>query len=329
VASKLALVEGGGSYFPSPNTKLEFIPSGCTLLDCVLGGGWPLGRISNIVGDRSTSKTGLVMEACSNFAIKYPKGRILYRESEAAFDVDYAESMGMPVNRVEFAPPDKFFTVEDFFEDLSRILDDLAKSNIPALYALDSLDALSDRDELEREIDKGSYGAAKAKKLSELFRRLVQKIERTRVCLLIVSQVRDNIGVTFGQQYSRSGGRALDFYASLIVYLAKIKTLDRTIGGVKRATGITVRVKCTKNKISMPMRECDFDYEFGYGINSVKASLDWLKSVGKLTADDAKITLNKLTDDQFFDLQDRLNDTVPQIWQEIEDKFRPKRRKYT
>src|SRR5262245_21634557 len=120
------------------------------------------------------------MEACSNFAIKYPKGRILYRESEAAFDVDYAKSMGMPVSRVEFAPPDKFFTVEDFFEDISHILDELSKSNTPALYALDSLDALSDRDELEREIDKGSYGAAKAKKLSELFRRLVQKIERTQ-----------------------------------------------------------------------------------------------------------------------------------------------------
>src|SRR5262245_13229029 len=113
VASKLQLVEEGGSYFPpsSQASSLEFISSGCTVLDCVLGGGWPLGRISNIVGDRSTSKTGLVMEACSNFAIKYPKGRILYREAEAAFDVNYAASMGMPVDRVEFAPPDKFFTV--------------------------------------------------------------------------------------------------------------------------------------------------------------------------------------------------------------------------
>lgn len=333
--AKLEVVQGS-SYFPvRKEISHEFIHTGCTLLDCVLGGGWPIGRISNIVGDKSTSKTGLSIEACSNFARQYPNGKIYYRESEAAFDLAYAESMGLPANRVEFAPDGQFHTVEDFFEDLSKILDELAKSKVPALYILDSLDALSDRDELTRDIDKGSYGAAKAKKLSELFRRLVQKIENTKVSLIIVSQVRDNIGVSFGPSYTRSGGRALDFYASIIVYLAKLKTIERQVKGVKRPVGIEIRAKCTKNKISLPMRECDFTYEFGFGINSLKASVEWLKDVKRL--DDAGISnpdqfikqLEGMSDEEYWQEVNSLEDEVKKIWNEVEKSFMPSRRKYS
>ena len=153
---------GGGAYFSAPSKSLQFISSGCKLLDCVLGGGWVLGRIANIVGDRSSGKTLLAIEACANFARQYSKGNIYYREAEAAFDVRYAETLGLPTDRVDFS--DSFHTVEDMFEDLTKVLESESKAG---LYIVDSLDALSDRSELKRDMDKGSYGAEKAKQMSE------------------------------------------------------------------------------------------------------------------------------------------------------------------
>ena len=335
--AKLEVVKEGSAYSPPIKDTHEFIHTGCVLLDCVLGGGWPLGRVSNIVGDKSTSKTGLSIEATANFARQFPNGQIFYRESEAAFNQGYAASMGMPIERVSFAAPGEFHTIEDFYEDLAKVLNELVKTNMPGLYVLDSLDALSDREELERDIDKGSYGAVKAKKLSELFRRLTQGIEKSRVALLIVSQVRDNIGVSWGPSYSRSGGRALDFYASLIVYLAKLKTIERQSKGIKRATGVEIRAKCTKNKVSAPMRECDFEYEFNSGINSYKASLDWLQDVKKLDVlgietkdqyNEYVKYVDKLTDEQYWHEVRTVEEKVKNVWAEIESSFMPVRRKY-
>ena len=94
----------GGDYFPSLTAGVEYIPTGCSLLDCVLGGGWARRRISNIVGDKSVGKSLLAIEACANFAQLEPKGKIFYREAEAAFDEPYAEGLGLPLKRVDFGP---------------------------------------------------------------------------------------------------------------------------------------------------------------------------------------------------------------------------------
>src|SRR5271166_4934530 len=108
-----------GNYFTAPKTNLEFIASGCKVFDCALGGGWPLGRISNIVGDKSSGKTLIAIEACANFSRQFPNGQIYYRESEAAFDTGYAQALGMPEEKVDFGD-DEFITVEDLFEDMEK-----------------------------------------------------------------------------------------------------------------------------------------------------------------------------------------------------------------
>jgi recombination protein RecA len=186
---------------------MEFIPSGSKLLDLALGGGWAERRIANIVGDKSTGKTLICIEACANFAAKYPKGKVRYRECESAFDPPYAKAMGMPMDRVDFGA-NQLETVEDLFEDLGRITKG-AKSD--ELVIVDSLDALSDRVEMKRDLDTGSYGTAKAKNLSELFRRQVRSLTNSKVTVIIVSQVRDNIGAFgYAAKTKRSGGRALD-----------------------------------------------------------------------------------------------------------------------
>jgi recombination protein RecA len=270
----------GGNYFPGASKTLKFIPSGCAVLDGVLGFGWPLGRIVNIVGDRSSGKTLLAIEACANFAMCSPKGKIWYREAEAAFDLPYANRLGLPEERVNFGPKgvDTIWdTIEDIFEDLDRKLSWLEDHpGVPALYIIDSLDALTSRAEIARKVDQGSYGDGKAKKLSELFRRLVRRIKRVNLCLIVISQVRDKIGAMFGDKHTRSGGRALDFYASIIIWLHHIKTLRMKVSGMRVSKGVRILAKTKKNKISEPFRECQFDIRFGYGVDDLPAALDWL-----------------------------------------------------
>jgi len=275
----------------------------------------------------------LCIEATANFALKYKKGRIRYREAESAFDQGYAKAIGMPIERIDFGEP--LETVEDMFEDLQNVVE---KSKGPELYICDSLDALSDRGEMARDMDKGSYGAEKAKLLSQLFRRLIRKMERKQVTCVIVSQVRDKIGVSFGRKTTRSGGKALDFYASQVAYLAHIGRLQRTIKGMKRATGIEVRAHMDKNKIALPFREAQFPVLFGYGVDDVTACLMYLKEAKLLkecgfVAED--ITNSKLARELMSAPHDEAQKEIAYIhrrvqkhWYEVERKILPPRTKY-
>lgn len=311
----------------------DFFSSGCTLLDCVLGGGWARGRISNIVGDKAVGKTLLVIEAIANFHRRFPKGRKEFRESESAFDEQFAESLGMPIAAVDFYDGN-LDTVEVWFEDLDK---SLAKKG-PAFHALDSLDALSDRAELKRELDEASYGAGKAKALSQVFRRSVGKIETADMHLMIVSQIRDNIGVSFGRKYKRSGGHALDFYASQVIYLAQVSTINKTINKVKRQIGVTVKAKNTKNKCGMPYRECTFDILFGFGIDDVGSNIYWLDEIGKLKlagdivkigkANDMALDIADMAPVEYKKAASELALIVKREWDAIEAGFAPTRRKY-
>lgn len=324
----------GSSHFLAASQDLSFIRTGCTLLDSVVGGGWPLGRIANIVGDKSTGKTLLAIEAAANFARDYPRGRIWYREAEAAFDKSYAAALGMPIDRVKFGR--KLHTVEDFFEDLSAQAEWCKRTGRLGLYILDSLDSLSDRKEMEREIDKSTYGGDKAKQMSQLFRKLTRSIEEARMNVIIISQVRDKIGISFGRKTTRSGGKALDFYASIVLYLAHIKTISRVRKGQKRAVAVRIRAKCDKNKISLPFRECDFTIRFGYGIEDLQANVAWLKEVkalpdAGLSLKEAKAILedvDSIPEDEYAGLQKNTARAVKQNWRKIEGYFLPKRKKY-
>jgi len=335
----------GGSYFTKRDETVEVMSTGCVLLDCVLGGGYPVGRIVNIIGDSASGKSLLGIEACANFAYKYPDGQIWYAEAEAAFDLNYAEALGLPVNKVNFV--DTCLTVEDFFEHLIDCIKELKKSGDYGLYILDSLDALSDRAEISRRIDEGSFGAQKAKKMSELFRRLVRHVEDSKMTIIIISQIRDNIGVVFGKKYTRSGGRALDFYASQKLYLAQVKTLRITRKKIQRPVGVEIKIKCEKNKIGLPYRECKFPIIFGYGIDDMFASIEWLETIGKLNdvLEELETVLGKMPpkrlslqpwmrylnnapDDDIKKLSEFLSSKVTSSWQEIENAFLVTRKKY-
>src|SRR5262245_10510619 len=145
-------------YFASRDQDVKFFSSGCKVLDLALGGGWAEQRVSNVVGDRSTGKTLLAIEAATNLGIKYQKGRIRYRKKESTFQKNYAKLLGMPIDRVDFGDV-MIDTVEDLFVDLGRC----AKgARHPELFIVDSLDALTSQSEQDRDIDANSYGGEKA-----------------------------------------------------------------------------------------------------------------------------------------------------------------------
>ena len=273
------------------------------MLDCVLGGGWPLGRISNVIGDKSTGKTLQAIEAIANFRRVFPGGLVRYFEAEAAFDNEYAAALGVELEDGELIGGD---TVETLFDDLTATLNGLGEDQ-PALYIVDSLDAISDKAEMERKITDATYGGTKPKQLGQLFRRLTREIERKSLHLQIISQVRDNIGVTFGNKHTRTGGRALDFYASQILWLAHKGQIKKVVKGVTRAVGVEIKAKTSKNKVGLPFRECEYNILFGYGIDDEAASRDFMKTTGGGPID---------------------RESVVQRWYEIESQFLPKRGKY-
>ncbi len=332
----------GGDYFPESRRDIPFISSGCSVLDCVLGGpmgGWAGGRVGNIVGDKSVGKTLLAIEATANFARTYPKGKIRYREAEGAFDIPHAQTVGLPLDRVDFGPEgiDTIWdTIEDIFDDLKDFIKELRDCGQPGLFVIDSLDALVSRAALKRDVGDGSYNLEKQKILGQLFQELVRDMKAVQMTLLIISQIRERIGFVVGEKHKRSGGKALDFYASQVIWASHVKTLVRTVGGVKRPTGVQIRIKCRKNKVALPFRECEFTVRFGFGIEDAEAGVAWLeehKMLGHLglkvkDVDDYLAECGELDGAEYQTRCAIVRQAVSAAWVEVEGRFKPTRSKY-
>lgn len=357
------------TYFADPEKDgIEFVHAGCAVFDAMCGGGYPLGRVVNIVGDKSAGKTLLTMEAFANFHMQWPDDLMRYGESEHAFDEAYAEAIGIPMGSISMPSKEKdkkgepvpFLTIEDFARDLGAFCDlCIAEKRHGGIYAVDSLDALSDEAELARDAKlakraarirdddddgegkvAGTYGAAKAKQMSEMFRKLVAKIKEANVLLIVVSQLRDNVGAMFGERQKRSGGKALDFYASIVVWVHEKGKIKKTQDGVERVIGVDVKARVKKNKVGLPFRECEYPILFGYGIDDLTADVEWLLSVKRndILRDDFgmsesgyKVRITNLRNKggaPVRDLRERLRTVVYREWRDIEQGFLPKARKY-
>jgi RecA/RadA recombinase len=260
----------------------KFIHSGSSLLNLALTGsvtgGWPLGRVSNLIGDKSSGKTLFAIEASTMFMNNPPEEiipRVHYLELEAAFDQDYAESLGMPVDKIDFVElPDP--TIENVFFAIERVCDNHKKGE-GHLFIIDSLDAVDSEDDLKRDFDDNkTYGMQKQKLLSSLFKKLTRRMEQAKMHLMVISQIRENIStIPFAPKYRRSGGKALDFYATHIIWLAETEKLKTS---TKMIYGTNCHVKVTKNKIGKNYREVDFPIIYSFGIDEIYSLIKFLSS---------------------------------------------------
>lgn len=305
-----------------------FFSSGCALLDCVLGGGWAYGKVINVIGDKSTGKTLLAIEACANFVREAPQGRVTYIEAESAFDPPYARTLGFPERNLDLVSDIR--TVEALWEVIEDIIARVQTTPAPQLVIVDSLDALSDQAEVEREIGGASYGAAKAKVLSEGFRKLIGQMAGVNITLFIISQVRDKIGVTYGKSVQRSGGHALDFYSSQVLWLYEMDKIKKTVGGLERYIGVKIKTRLEKSKVGWPWRDCVVPIIYGYGMDDMRAGLDWIalacpEALAKLGEE-----INKTNYTRHIKKLDRtvVAALVREWWEVVDKEFRPDTMKY-
>lgn len=311
-----------------------FFSSGCALLDSCLGGGWAYGRVINVVGDKSTGKTLLAIEACANFVREAVGGRVTYIEAESAFDPSYASTLGFPQHSLDLVGDIR--TVEAFWSKIEEIIEDNKETRKPRFVIVDSLDALSDQAEMERSIGDATYGAAKGKLLSEGFRKLIGGMSASNITLFVISQIRDKIGFTgHGKKVQRSGGHALDFYASQVLWLYEIGKIKKTVSGIERPIGMDVKCRLEKSKVGWPWRECNVPIIYGYGMDDRLAALEFLAiaypealaELGKSIDQD----LNKGNFKRHITKLDRkvVAEVVTRVWEEVDKEFRPAENKYT
>lgn len=339
------------NMFAKPGKKIDFFSSGCVLLDCVLGKGkgWAERRISHIAGDSSAGKTQLAEEAAINFLLKYNTGKIIYHETESAFDFDYAETIGLPIDMVKFVEgKDKkpINTVEGFKEEVIKYIQK-SMEGVPIIYILDSLDSLSG----------GAVYGEKQKELSSMFRELSADVARSNLHLMIIGQTRVNMGNIFQKDYI-TGGEALKFYSSQRVLLHDRGKVKRTYHGIERIIGVKTNAYCFKNKVAPPYRSCDFEIIFYYGVNDVGASLNWINSnkdavtifeeigIGESIFNEVKkenseeVTkvvspqklgnfITKFNEDQDSKIKDVIDNRVRDLWNKIEDEVAPSTSKYS
>ncbi|MDR0907970.1 MAG: recombinase RecA [Rikenellaceae bacterium] len=312
VMEKIEKDFGKGSIMRMDNSTVEqvaVIPTGSIMLDMALGvGGYPKGRVVEIYGPESSGKTTLAMHAIAE--AQRAGGIAAFIDAEHAFDSTYAQKLGIDIENLLISQPDNG-------EQALEIADSLIRSGAIDIIVIDSVAALTPKSEIEGDMGESKMGL-QARLMSQALRKLTGSISKTKTVCIFINQLRDKIGVVYGNPETTTGGNALKFYASVRIDIRKASTIKDG----EEQLGNHVKVKVVKNKVAPPFRKAEFDIMFGEGISRIGEIVDLGVEYGIIKKAGSWFSYGDRKLAQGRDAVKDLFDKEPELAAEIEAKVR-------
>jgi|TARA_R110000737_G_scaffold353228_1_gene403305 recombination protein RecA len=263
----------------TPTDLDEWVSTGSPMLDLAISnrphGGLPVGRITEITGLEGSGKSLLAAHAIADTQKKGGLG--VYIDTENAMNQDFLEAIGVDVNKMLYVPLE---TVEDIFEAIDSIIESVRASDKKKLVTIvvDSVAGASTKVEISADYDQAGYATQKAIIISKAMRKVTNLIGRERISLIFTNQLRTRMGVSFGDPWTTSGGKAIAFHSSCRLRLKVMGQLKSKIGGVDQVVGIKTRAQVVKNRMGPPLRSVDYDIYFDSGIDNYGSWLNMMKN---------------------------------------------------
>ena len=272
----------------TPTDLTEWVSTGSTLLDIAISnrpdGGFPVGQIVELQGVEASGKSLIMAHALANTQKK--GGLAVYIDTENALSEDFLRAIGVNVNDMLYIPLE---TIEDIFEAIENIIESIRKTSKDRLVTIvvDSVSAATTKIEQDADFDKDGWATSKAILMSKAMRKITNTIGKQRVLLLCASQLREKMGVMFGDKYTTSGGKALGFHASCRIRLKPIGKLKSGSGATEQIIGVQTEAQVIKNRMGPPFKKAEFDVYFDSGIDDVNSWLKLLKNYGRISGSGA------------------------------------------
>ena len=293
----------------SVHEKVEAISTGSIGLDFALGvGGYPRGRVVEIYGPESSGKTTLTLHAIAE--CQKAGGIAAFIDAEHAFDRFYAQNLGVNIDDLIISQP-------DHGEQALEIADNLIRSGAIDIIVVDSVAALTPKSEIEGEMGDSKMGLH-ARLMSQALRKLTSTISKTNCTVFFINQLREKIGVMFGNPETTTGGNALKFYASVRLDIRRSTQLKDSSGN---AQGNKTRVKVVKNKVAPPFRVCEFDIMYGEGISKLGEIIDIGTDAGIIDKSGSWFSYGETKRGQGRDSVKKLLKDNPELCEELEKKI--------